>query len=246
MSESGSVPEGFGSGAGTGVAGLLLAAGQGSRLGGPKALVELDGELLVERGVRLLCAAGLAPVVVVLGAGASEVLARARLHPAQAVVNKEWQEGIGSSLRVGLSALSGPAGGRSEPAGGPSEPAGGLPEPGVVLPAGVEAIRAVVVALADQPFVRPMAIRRLVAVWGQGAAAVVATFAGEQRTPVLLDRALWRGVRSLAVGDVGARAFLRTHPELVAAVACDDVGSPFDIDTPEDLASVVRPQPGPS
>jgi CTP:molybdopterin cytidylyltransferase MocA len=239
MTESGDVPEGFGSGAGTGVAGLLLAAGQGSRLGGPKALVELDGELLVERGVRLLCTAGLAPVVVVLGAGASEVLARARLHPAQAVVNEGWQEGIGSSLRVGLSALS-------EPAGGPCEPAGEPCEPRVVRPAGVEAIQAVVVALADQPFVGPTAVRRLVAAWEQGAPAVVATFAGEQRTPVLLDRALWRGVNSLAVGEVGARAFLRSHPELVATVACDDVGSPFDIDTPEDLASVARPQPGPS
>ena len=49
-------------------AGVLLAAGEGRRFGGPKALVELDGELFVERGVRLLADGGCDEVVVVLGA----------------------------------------------------------------------------------------------------------------------------------------------------------------------------------
>ena len=48
------------------VAGLVLAAGSGSRYGGPKALVPFEGELLVERAVRLLTEGGCAPVVVVL------------------------------------------------------------------------------------------------------------------------------------------------------------------------------------
>src|SRR6266542_6539674 len=50
------------------VAGVLLAAGEGSRFGRPKALVELDGQTLAERGVTLLRAGGTDPVLIVTGA----------------------------------------------------------------------------------------------------------------------------------------------------------------------------------
>src|SRR5437667_3809066 len=81
------------------VAGLLLAAGEGRRLGRPKALVELDGERLVDRGVRLLRSAGCRPVLVVAGAAAIEVIG------AVVVPNPGWRSGMGSSLRTGLAAL---------------------------------------------------------------------------------------------------------------------------------------------
>lgn len=88
------------------VAGLVLAAGSGSRMGRPKALVRYGGELLVERACRLLAGAGCAPVVAVLGAGAEDVLLVARLPAGAApVTNRDWPSGMGSSLRVGLSAL---------------------------------------------------------------------------------------------------------------------------------------------
>ena len=90
----------------TDCAGLLLAAGEGKRLGGPKALVEVDGELLVDRAARMLADGGCAPVVVVLGAAAPEVTARAGLADAIVVVNDGWSQGMGSSLRVGLTVLA--------------------------------------------------------------------------------------------------------------------------------------------
>ena len=90
----------------TGCAGLLLAAGEGKRLGTPKALVEVDGELLVDRAARMLAAGGCSPVVVVLGARAGEVTARAQLADAVVVVNDDWSQGMGSSLRVGLAVLA--------------------------------------------------------------------------------------------------------------------------------------------
>jgi CTP:molybdopterin cytidylyltransferase MocA len=88
-------------------AGLLLAAGQGRRYGRPKALVELGGRLLVERAAAALTEGGCAPAVVVLGASSAQVVARARLDGVQAVVNGDWPTGMGSSLRAGLSALTG-------------------------------------------------------------------------------------------------------------------------------------------
>lgn len=81
------------------VAGLVLAAGSGSRLGEPKAIVVLDGERLVDRAVRVLREGGCAPVVVVAGAVPLEI------QGATAVTNPDWPTGMGSSLRVGLMAL---------------------------------------------------------------------------------------------------------------------------------------------
>lgn len=85
------------------VAGLLLAAGAGRRMGGPKALVELDGEPLVRRGIRLLADGGCSPVVVVVGAAAQEV--RPLCSGAQVVEAAGWRAGMGASLQAGLRAL---------------------------------------------------------------------------------------------------------------------------------------------
>ena len=82
------------------VAGLVLAAGSGSRLGTPKALVELAGERLVDRAVRVLADGGCAPIVVVSGAAPFDV------GGADVIANPDWATGMGSSLRVGLAALA--------------------------------------------------------------------------------------------------------------------------------------------
>lgn len=190
----------------TAAAGLLLAAGAGRRLGMPKALVELDGRLLVERGIDLLGDAGCQPLVVVLGAASEEVQRRADLSRAVAVVNTRWQHGLSTSLRAGLRALEESGAG------------------------------AAVIALVDQPLVRPEAVRRLIAAWRRGAVAAVATYGGEPRNPVLIARSAWHDAATEAVGDAGARAFLNAHRHSVAGVACDDVASEVDIDTPGDLA----------
>ncbi len=81
-------------------AGLLLAAGEGSRLGRPKALVEIDGVRLVDRGVRMLHEAGCTPIIVVTGAARVDVAGAVVVH------NPDWRTGMGSSLRAGLSALA--------------------------------------------------------------------------------------------------------------------------------------------
>ena len=87
------------------VAGVVLAAGAGSRFGMPKALVEYDGSLLVERAARVLAAGSCDPVLVVIGAAADEVRARAALDDARTVLNPDWRTGMGSSVRTGLDAL---------------------------------------------------------------------------------------------------------------------------------------------
>ncbi len=81
------------------IGGLVLAAGAGRRLGGPKALLESGGERWVDRAARVLREGGADPVVVVLGAAETEVPGADTV-----VLNPLWTEGMGSSLRVGLDA----------------------------------------------------------------------------------------------------------------------------------------------
>jgi CTP:molybdopterin cytidylyltransferase MocA len=81
------------------VAGILLAAGSGSRLGRPKATVEIGGETLASRGTAVLRAGGAEPVVLVTGAVAVTVPGTLAVH------NPDWASGMGSSLVAGLSAV---------------------------------------------------------------------------------------------------------------------------------------------
>jgi len=83
------------------VAGVLLAAGEGKRLGTPKALVELGGRRLVDRAVDLLRDGGTDPVLVVTGA------APVTVPGVIDVPNPDWRTGMGSSLAAGLRALPG-------------------------------------------------------------------------------------------------------------------------------------------
>jgi CTP:molybdopterin cytidylyltransferase MocA len=202
----------------TTIAGVLLAAGEGSRFGRPKALVELNGQTLAERGVRLLRTGGADPILVVTGA------AEVRLPGTRTVYNPDWRTGMGSSLRTALRALD------------------SSPEPGQAadFPAGVAAV---VVALADQPLVGAEAVARLIAAYRHGASVAVAAYDGQPRNPVLLAREHWPEVIASATGDAGARSFLRSHADLVTLVECGDTGRPDDIDTPADLARIAGSDP---
>lgn len=101
--------------------------------------------------------------------------------------------------------------------------------PGASLRCGLavlgDEVKAAVVVLADGPNLSPAAVDRVVDVWRKlGAEVVAASYAGERGHPVLLARAAWA-----AVPDEGARALT---PVLVP---CDDLGSPGDVDTRDDI-----------
>jgi len=208
----------------TRIAGILLAAGDGTRLGQPKATVELNGATLAERGVALLRAGGADPVLVVTGA------VRVTLTGVVTVPNEDWASGMGSSLVAGLRAAGADragAGGDGAVARGDARGADGGPR-----------VAAAVIALADQPLIGPEAVRRLIAAHAAGASVAVAAYDGKPRNPVLIAREHWPEVAAMAAGDAGARPFLRAHPDLITLVECGDTGSPDDIDTPEELDRV--------
>ncbi|AQS66737.1 NTP transferase domain-containing protein [Streptomyces pactum] len=188
------------------VAGLLLAAGGGRRLGGrPKALLEHRGRPLVEHAIAALRTAGCARVHVVLGARAEDVRARAALDGCVVVDNPDWEQGMGSSLRAGLGSLAGTG------------------------------MRAALVSLVDQPGIGARAMARVRAGYLDESSLASAAYAGARGHPVLLGAAHWAGVSATATGDRGARAYLREHEAEIALVECGDVARPYDIDTEADL-----------
>ena len=163
------------------VAGLVLAAGGGRRYGMPKALVEYEGSLLVERAVRTAVAV-CDPVLVVLGAQAVDVWRRADLTGATVLANKDWATGMAGSLRTGLDGLRGWPG----------------------------RVDAVLVTLVDMPGMTPQALSAMAAHAAPDALAV-ATYDGVRGHPVLLGRDHWAGVADTATGDEGARRYLQQH-----------------------------------
>jgi molybdenum cofactor cytidylyltransferase/nicotine blue oxidoreductase len=192
------------------VAGLLLAAGAGRRMGGPKSLLRgADGVPFLDRAVGLLLDGGCATVTVVLGASADR--AGALLDEAgwtgdpavDVVVAGDWDEGMGASLRAGLRALTG------------------------------RDAEAALVTLVDLPDVDERVLRRVLAAGGGAGTLVLSTYDGRPGHPVLIGRDHWAGVVETAAGDRGARTYFRTHEPF--ACECGDLATGRDLDRPEDL-----------
>jgi molybdopterin synthase catalytic subunit len=164
------------------VAGVVLAAGAGLRMGGPKALVTgADGVAWVTRTCATLLAAGCDPVIAVLGAGAEQARA---LVPgsARVVVAADWAQGMSASLRAGLAAVQRQA-----------------PEADAAL-----------IMLVDTPGIGVAVAERLIERARPGGLAR-AWFDGQPGHPVLLGRDHWDGVIAAAEGDAGARTYLAAH-----------------------------------
>jgi CTP:molybdopterin cytidylyltransferase MocA len=195
------------------VAGLLLAAGGGRRLGGrPKALLAHRGSLLVEHAAGALLAGGCGPVHVVLGAASEEVRRRAELPGCVLIDHRGWTEGMGSSLRAGLTSLA-----RTD-------------------------ARAVLVALVDQPGIGADAVARVVAAYRSADSLASAAYDGERGHPVLFGCHRWVEIAADARGDRGARDYLRAHEREITLVECGDVARAYDIDTEDDLSHLEPPR----
>ena len=167
------------------IAAVVLAAGGGRRYGMPKALVEYEGSLLVERAVRTASAV-CDPVLVVLGAQAVDVWRTADLGGAMVLANKDWETGMASSLRTGLDGQRGWPG----------------------------RVDAALLLLVDMPGMTPQALERM-AEHAAPSALAVATYDGVRAHPVLIGREHWAGVAETATGDEGARRYLGDHSATV-------------------------------
>lgn len=189
-------------------AGVLLAAGSGSRLGlGPKALLPFRGRTLVEVLADVLRQGGCHQVVVVLGAEASRVLATVDLDRHKVVVNPDWQSGMGSSFRLGVDSVA------------PLDHVlvALVDQPGLTSDSVARLIS------AHRPG------RVTAAGYGEPGGALI------RRHPLLLDASLKEAAARSASGDAGARLFLKANPGLIDLVDCSDQSGGEDLDTPDQL-----------
>ena len=198
-------------------AGLLLAAGGGSRMGVAKALVaDSAGGSFVERGVRVLREGGCQPVVVVVGAQAEQAAPLAAAAGADLVVETtDWAQGQSASLRRGLEALA------TTQADLACILLVDLPDVGAdVVAAVLEATAGAAAVVAGGA--------------GDGRSALVrAAYQGQPGHPVLIGRDHWAAVCDGATGDRGARDYLAAHAHTTVEVGHLATGR--DVDTPADL-----------
>jgi CTP:molybdopterin cytidylyltransferase MocA len=170
------------------VAAIVLAAGEGRRMGGPKALVPLRDGTFASAAVGCLERADVAARVVVLGAQAERVARCAGLPPGVAVVvNARWTEGMLTSVWAGLDA---------------AEPLG---------------VDAVLLHPVDNPLVAPATVTAVLEALAQGAIIAVPSHGGRRGHPAGFARAAWPALRAAAL-DGGARSVLAQRPEWVVHV----------------------------
>jgi molybdenum cofactor cytidylyltransferase len=189
------------------VAALVLAAGRGTRMGGPnKMLADFGGKPIVRHAVEAALASRARPVIVVTGHEGDRVAAAVKGLNATRVHNPDYAEGLSTSLKVGIGALP--------------------PDTDVA-----------VVALGDMPDVTGALIDKLAAAINPVAGALVAvpTREGRRGNPVAWSRRFFEDLAKLE-GDTGARHLIVQNNEAVIEVPVEDEGAFLDIDTPEALA----------
>jgi molybdenum cofactor cytidylyltransferase len=192
------------------VAGIVLAAGLGTRMGVQnKLLVDVGGRPLVAAAVEAAVASGLAPVVVVVGHLGDAVRAALRGLPVTFVENSDYREGLSTSIRAGVAALS----------------------PG---------LDGVIIMLADMPQVRASHIRSLVSAFAAADrdAICIPTYEGRQGNPVLWSARYFPDLLSLT-GDIGGKSLFDRYAARVREMEMPDDGVLIDVDRPADLTALL-------
>ena len=182
---------------------LLLAAGASSRMGRPKALLPWGKGTLMDHQVQTLLKTG-HPVVVVLGHGADEIDPILDNYPLRYTVNRQWKNGMGSSIAHGTKYL-----------------AREFPEAAGVL-----------ITQVDQPLLTTLYFKKMFRMFQPGSRQIMVSQSpsGWQGVPVLFDRVYFEALQNLS-GEGGARKIFRAHPQAVKVVECEDILE--DMDTPE-------------
>jgi molybdenum cofactor cytidylyltransferase len=184
------------------IAGLILAAGESSRMGKDKALLAYHGGSFLETAIATLRSAGVAPIVAVLGHHAEEIRRRTHLEDVQVVVNEYYSLGQTSSLQAGSRAAA-----NSE-------------------------TEAIVLWLVDHPAVTAETVRELIRQFRESyAPLVIPRYKGERGHPVLIARTLFKELLQLPPGE-GANTVIRKHRDETRWVEVDDPGVRLDIDDP--------------
>lgn len=183
---------------------VILAAGESSRFGRPKQLVQFRGKSLVRRAVNAAKDANCSAIVVVLGSKRAQIERELKETDAIVAENQDWRRGMGSSIRVGVEGAVNQA-----------------PD-----------IEAIVLLTCDQPFVKTDTIKCLIAMREKTKKAIVASSYSETLgVPALFDRSCFQELLALD-DETGAKTIILSNRERVAELLFPE--GKIDIDTVAD------------
>ena len=189
---------------------ILLAAGNSSRMGTPKQMLNIGPGSLLEHSVTCAIASNVPNILVVLGAHAVEHKQMLKGFSVNLVVNPEWARGIGRSLKLGLSKAI-------------------EHYPG---------IQAVMVLVCDQPLLSGSQIKMLSDAYVQSHPyAVASQYNGVYGVPAVFDRSLFSELLSIDDGS-GAREILKKWEGKLLLIPFE--GGEIDLDTPEDYKKFIE------
>lgn len=188
------------------IAALILAAGSSSRMGEAKQLLPWSKTTLLGNAIQVANNSTVDKVFVVLGAEADRIQKTLGPQSQEVIINKNWREGLGSSLSAGISEIE-----KSK-----------------------DVFHAILILLADQPFIDTIYINSLVEHFKAEDGKIIATQYGPNLgVPAIFDKALFSGLQALK-GDEGASKLIKSNSEICYGV--DPKKKTTDLDTPEDYA----------
>ncbi len=189
---------------------LLLAAGASSRMGQPKQLLPWGKQTLIEHQIQVMLKTT-QPVFVVVGAFSELVLSIVQNYPIQIVINDNWEQGMGTSLSLGISHVKQK-----------------FPD-----------VNGVLITLLDQPLIATSYLQKMLDVFQSGSRQIIVSqsASGWTGVPVLFDEYYFSELSELK-SDEGAKKIIKRHEENLILLDGDELLE--DIDTPETYQQLLK------
>ncbi|TMB67246.1 MAG: nucleotidyltransferase family protein [Deltaproteobacteria bacterium] len=196
------------------IAAVVLAAGESSRMGRPKALLPIDGVRFIEKIVSSFQSTKVGKILVVLGHNAEEMRQKIADLPVLIVVNNEYKKGQLSSLVAAIRDIQS----RQSSA----------------------ELDGILVHLVDHPYVNPILVDVMIdRFYESKKLIVVPRYHGRRGHPVIFSRSLFSELLNAAL-DQGAKTVVHAHQKDTLEIDTEDEGVTIDIDTPEEYRQFVK------
>jgi len=190
------------------ICGIILAAGEGKRMGKEKLTLPLGDKQLIEWVLQAVKLAPLDKYFLVVRPEDKEIIKIGESWGAEIVLNPEYRSGMSSSIRKALYQISS------------------------------EVVEGIFILLGDQPLINPSIIYKMLKAFTPGKREIVVPFyEDKQGNPVLFDN-YWKEELMKLSGDVGGRVLIKAHSERIKRVKIPDESIFLDIDREEDYEKI--------
>lgn len=207
------------------VTGIILAAGQSTRMGKTKQVLPYKGRTILDQVINTALASDLDHVLLILGHEAAQIRAQIQHRDRLGIViNPEYDRGQNTSVQAGIRAMAKPStDSRLSPL-----PETGSPPDGAMF------------ILGDMPRVQVSTINTMIARFKEKVPGLLIPYYDQKRgNPVIIRKDLWPDLEHLPP-DSGARAIFKRHEHQILRLDVPDPGILFDVDTPQNYLTLNR------